>query len=161
MKRIFYSVLALLLSIQLICVSASATSNSDALDSGIVNSISDTVDSGKSAVSYIPLRDALSLAELCIKQQINFGGHCSWNGTTKVKDVVNFYDFDGLVNAYLFRLMTDSKEQGYIFVNAYSENPEVLAFGYDCNFIPDEANIYYSKKHISSGNHIIYNGGLT
>lgn len=114
-----------------------------------------------SSSSYISQSDATLLANQCIYQQIEVGDHCPWNNTTKISETVKFYDFENQVNAYLFRLITNNKKEGYIFVSASYENPNVLAFGYDCNFMLDQAITRYSNNSIDSNEHIIYSGGLT
>ncbi len=114
-----------------------------------------------SNISYISESDALLLAEQCIAQQIVADNHCLWNSSTKVNEIVKLYDFEDNVNSYLFRLMTNNKKQGYVFVNATCESPSVQAFGYDCNFMLDVINIKNIKRIVNKNDHIIYAGSLT
>jgi hypothetical protein len=114
-----------------------------------------------SGFSYISQNDALLLAKQCIVQQTKSGNHCIWNSSTKVSETVKTYDFDNNVNSYLFRLMTNNKKEGYIFVDASYESPCVQAFGYDCNFILDSINMKNHKRLVNKNDNIIYAGGLT
>ncbi len=128
---------------------------------GDTNSLKDSGVKDSSEISYISEADAILLAEKCIVQQIKAGSHCPWNSTTKIRETVKFYDFNEQVNAYLFRLITRNEKQGYVFVDANRYNPCVQAFGYDCNFMLDQANMRNTNRVTSSNNHIIYGGGLT
>jgi hypothetical protein len=150
-KKLISLVLVLALSVIVSLPAFADVNHNSVKDSGVKDS----------AITYIPEADAVLLANQCIKEQIKLGDHCPWNDTTKIGETVAFYDFNGKANAFLFRLKTNDKQNGYIFVNAISDEPDVMAFGYDCNFMLDQANIKYANCLVSSNDHILYCGGMT
>lgn len=89
-----------------------------------------------SSVSYVSESEAEAIANQCIQNQIGQVG-CRWNITTRIYETVPFSDPFGNVNSYLFRVITDDEIIGYLFVDAYQENPHVQAFGYECDFMLD------------------------
>lgn len=118
-KKFVSLILVLALSL-VVSLPAFADSNTkDVKDSGIKDF----------AITYIPEADAVFLANQCIKEQI--GNDCPWTKSTKISETADLFDFEGNVNAYLFRLTTGGKRSGYVFVNASAKAPSVEAFGYD------------------------------
>ena len=82
-------------------------------------------------------------AETCAKQLIvdtttsDFFEDWPWNSTTKIQSTVPMYDYDGNVNAYLFRLNTDGVQQGYIVVNATEGSFGVESYSGSGDFAAD------------------------
>lgn len=114
-----------------------------------------------STISYISKNDAILLANQRIKGEIEAGDNCPWNQSTKISGIVDLFDFEGNVNAYLFRLATNGKSSGYEFINAYVKTPSVEAFGYDCDFMLDDFLLENHKPKATTNDHIIYAEGLT
>ena len=75
-------------------------------------------------VSYISENEAEAIANRCVQNQIGQIG-CRWNDTTRIYETVPFSDPFGNTNSYLFRVITDEELIGYIFVDAFGENPHV------------------------------------
>lgn len=136
-----------------ISVSGFAEKNTNVLkDSGVKDS---------SAISYISESDAILLADQLIKEEVETADHCCWTKSTKISETVDLFDLEGNVNAYLFRLTTNGKRTGYVFVNAYAKAPSVDAFGYNGDFILDSWQEANGKNRASTSNHIIFAGGLS
>ena len=114
----------------------------------------------EASLSYISEADATELANQCISTQLN-SKETTWNTSTAIHETVRFYDPLGTVNAYLFRIKTEQEKDGYIFVDAYSEFPHVQAFGYDCNFMIDEAYQKNYNEKVKTEHEIVYNNDLS
>lgn len=107
-------------------------------------------------VSYISENEAEAIANRCVQNQIGQIG-CRWNDTTRIYETVPFSDPFGNTNSYLFRVITDEELIGYIFVDAFGENPHVQAFGYDCDFMLDSMYEQNHDKKVDKSDEIIYN----
>ena len=113
-----------------------------------------------SSVSYVSESEAEAIANQCIQNQIGQVG-CRWNITTRIYETVPFSDPFGNVNSYLFRVITDDEIIGYLFVDAYQENPHVQAFGYECDFMLDSIYEQNNNRKIDESDNIIYNNGFS
>ncbi|QNK41508.1 Spi family protease inhibitor [Caproicibacter fermentans] len=143
-KKAISLVLVFALSM-MVCVSAFADENVDSVkDSGVKDS----------AITYISEADAVLLANQCIKTSVATDDHCSWSDQTTIKNATPIYDLNQQIGYYLFRL-----NEGYIFVSASSENPKVVAYSYDANFIADNM-LKRTNSVITSKDKIVYAGGL-
>lgn len=111
-------------------------------------------------VSYISENEAEAIANRCVQNQIGQIG-CRWNDTTRIYETVPFSDPFGNTNSYLFRVITDEELIGYIFVDAFGENPHVQAFGYDCDFMLDSMYEQNHDKKVDKSDEIIYNNGFS
>ena len=111
-------------------------------------------------VSYISENEAEAIANRCVQNQIGHIG-CRWNDTTRIYETVPFSDPFGNTNSYLFRVITDEELIGYIFVDAFGENPHVQAFGYDCDFMLDSMHEQNHDKKVDKSDEIIYNNGFS
>lgn len=113
-----------------------------------------------SSASYVSESEAEAIANQCIQNQIGQVG-CRWNITTRIYETVPFSDPFGNVNSYLFRVITDDEIIGYLFVDAYQENPHVQAFGYECDFMLDSIYEQNNNRKIEKSDNIIYNNGFS
>lgn len=111
-------------------------------------------------VSYISENEAEAIANRCVQNQIGQIG-CRWNDTTRIYETVPFSDPFGNTNSYLFRVITDEELIGYIFVDAFGENPHVQAFEYDCDFMLDSMYEQNHDKKVDKSDEIIYNNGFS
>ena len=147
----FVSLMLILTLSLVVCLPAFAASNTkDVKDSGVKDS----------SFTYISQTDAVLLANQCIKEQVAIGNHCCWTKSTKISETAALFDFGGNANAYLFRLTTNGKRTGYVFVNAYAKAPSVEAFGYDCDFMLDAMLPKNHKSSVTTSDHIIYADSL-
>ncbi len=111
-------------------------------------------------MSYVSESEAEAIANQCIQNQIGQVG-CRWNITTRIYETVPFSDPFGNVNSYLVRVITDDEIIGYLFVDAYQENPHVQAFGYECDFMLDSIYEQNNNRKIEKSDNIIYNNGFS
>lgn len=149
-KKLISFVLVLALSVVISLPAFADVNHNSVKDSGVKDS----------AIAYISEADAALLANQCVKEQVEIGNHCCWTKSTKISETADLFDFEGNVNAYLFRLTTNGKRTGYVFVNAYAKAPSVEAFGYDCDSMLDAMQKSDGKGLASTGNRIIFGGGM-
>ena len=149
-KKLISLVLVLALSAVISLPAFADVDHNSVKDSGVKDS----------AITYISQADAELLANQCIKEQVVIGNHCCWTTSTKIAETAGLFDFEDHTNAYLFRLTTNGKRTGYVFVNAYAKAPCVEAFGYDCNSMLDSMLSENHKSKVTTSDHIIYAHGL-
>lgn len=119
-KKFLTSIIASLFVISIITTNVSAAS----LNHGITSTNVDTSN------SYITLDNAKLLAQYTISTKSTHDNECPWNNYTKIGQTIPLYDLDNNINAYVFNLINNNKNTGYITVNCNSNNPGVEMFSY-------------------------------
>lgn len=78
-----------------------------------------------------------------------------WDDTTKVEEAVPLYDYNGNVNAYLFRLSTQGVQQGFAVVNLSTGEPYAETYSREGDAAVDCMMMCWYGRRITAEDHII------
>jgi len=104
---------------------------------------------------HIDKENIIKVYENFIEDIISNDETTTWTSDTVIDNIVETYDVDGNINAYILNLKTKGSPTGYILIEAFdTENPSIAEFGYDGVYFITNENI---NKNINEKN-IIYTG---
>lgn len=132
--------------------------NEESREEEFLNDV-DSTSKAKDALSIIEIlseEEAIDLAMETIQSVYEQSDPYPWNETTEINETVEMYDFQGNVNSYLFRLLTDDEESGYIVINAVADTATAEIYCPDGLYALDVIGENEYGYRFSSEDHIIH-----